>query len=106
MDSRIKELIDFTKEKFGLENYYLQRHSFSRNVNIFNDTVYTLCMEWFPTHTTEQEEDDSNPEGAAVIEINVDTRKFKSAIFVMGKTYAKDGVSFANLNTNDDHKMG
>ena len=105
MDGRIQELIDFTKEKFGLENYYLERHSLYRNVNIFNETVYTLCMEWFPNHVTEQEEDGSNPDGTAVIEMNVNTRKFESAIFVMGKTYAKDGVTFANQNTNEHNKM-
>ncbi len=99
MDGRIQELIDFTRIKFGLDNYYLERHSLSRKVNIFNETVYTLCMEWFPNHVTQQEDDDSNPEGTAVIEINVETRKFESAIFVMGETYAKDGITFANLDT-------
>lgn len=56
-------------------------------------------MEWFPKHATEPTDDDSNPEGAAVIEINVATRKFESVIFVMGKTFAKDRVMFADLDT-------
>ncbi|OAS82740.1 MULTISPECIES: hypothetical protein [Metabacillus] len=97
MNSRIEEIIEFTKTKFRLANYYLERHSLYRNVNIFNDTVYTLCMEWFPNHVTEQEVDE-NPEGTAVIEINVNTHKFESAIFVMGETYAIDGITFANLD--------
>ncbi|MGM7724114.1 hypothetical protein [Metabacillus sp. Hm71] len=101
MDRRIKELVDLTKKKFGLDNYYLKQHSFYRNVNIFNKTIYTLCMEWFPNHIIEQEDDESNPEGAAVIEINLHTRKFERVIFVMGKTYAKDGITFANLNLNN-----
>lgn len=101
MKSRLEGLIDFTKTKFGLDHYYLERYSFYRNVNIFKNTVYTLCMEWFPNHVTEQEDDDSNPEGAAVIEMNVDTRKFESVIFVMGKTFAKDGVSFSSLNASE-----
>ena len=58
-------------------------------------------MEWFPNHVTEQEDDGSNPEGTACIEINVKTRKFESAIFVMGKSYAEDGIMFANRNTED-----
>ncbi|MCM3764926.1 hypothetical protein [Neobacillus niacini] len=99
MDRRIQELIEFTKIKFGLSNYYLQRHRLYRNVNIFNETSYTLSMEWFPKHETVHEDDDSNPEGTASIEINVNTRKFESAIFVLGKTYAKDGITFANLDT-------
>lgn len=101
MDPRIQELIDFTRVKFGLGSYYLQRHQLYQNVNIFHKTVYTLCMEWFPNHVNEQEDDDSNPDGTAVIEINVNSGKFESVIFVMGKTFAEDGVSFAGLAQND-----
>ena len=46
-------------------------------------------MEWFPNHVIKQEDDGSNPEGTAVIEVNLNTGKFESAIFVMGKTFAK-----------------
>ena len=59
MDIRIKELVELTRKKFGLSNYYLQEHQFYRSVNEFNETVYTLSMEWFPDHTV-QEEDASN----------------------------------------------
>lgn len=100
MDIRIKELIDFTKTKLGLDNYYLQHHRLYRNVNIFNETVYTLSMEWFPNHITEREDDDSNPEGTAVIDINVHSRKFESVIFVDGKSFA-NGITFSNFNRND-----
>lgn len=102
MDKRIQELIEVTKARFGLKNYYLQRHSFSRNVNIFNKTVYTFCMEWFPNHITSEEDDGSNPEGTASIEINLNNDTFVSAIFVMGKSYAEDGVTFANHNSTED----
>nr|WP_225445714.1 hypothetical protein [Paenibacillus arenosi] len=57
-------------------------------------------MEWFPKHVTKQEDDDSNPEGTAVIEINVHDRKVLSAIFVRGKTYATDGVMFDDVSCN------
>ncbi|MGM8216094.1 hypothetical protein ACLIA0_11020 [Bacillaceae bacterium W0354] len=100
MDNRLKELIDITKKKFGLNNYYLKRHGLDRYVNVFGETVYTLSMEWFPDHV-EEPEDDTNPEGAAIIEVNVNSHKFLSAIFVMGKTYAKNGISFAGLHKND-----
>ena len=106
MDVRIQELIDFTKTKFGLNSYYLQRHRIDRNVNIFNETVYTFCMEWFPDHVTEQEDDGSNPEGTACIEINLKSFKFKSAIFVMGKSYVEDGIMFANRDMEEHHQMG
>ncbi len=101
MDRRITELVNLTKVKFGLDNYYLERHGLSRNVNIFNETIYTLSMEWFPNAVTVPEDDDSNPEGAAVIDINVNTRKFESVIFTMGKTYATNGVTFATSDRND-----
>jgi len=100
LDSRIKELIDLTKEKFGLQNYYLQTYEIYRRVNFFSDTIYTLCMEWFPSDETD-EEDGSNPDGTAVIEIDIHTHTFTSAIFVSGKTYAHNGVSFANSTKND-----
>lgn len=109
MDRRIKELIDLTKTKFGLDNYYLHRYRLYRNVNILNETVYTLCMEWFPNHLTKPE-DDSNPEGTAVIDINVNNHKLESIIFVGGKSYA-NGITFCELNTNDiikwiEHETG
>lgn len=101
MDQRIQELITLTKEKFGLEDYYLERHSLFRNVNLFHDTSYTLSMEWFPNHNTEQEDDELNPDGTAVIDIDVNSRKYKSAIFVSDQTYAKNGVVFANQDKRD-----
>ncbi|MFJ8235332.1 hypothetical protein ACIQ34_06215 [Ureibacillus sp. NPDC094379] len=100
MDVRIKELVEFAKEKFGLNNYYLQEYRFQRSVNIFNETVYTLSMEWFPDHAV-QEEDGANPEGTASIEMDIKSRKFKSAIFVMGKSFAIDGVRFSNLKKDE-----
>ncbi|MBN3555755.1 hypothetical protein JYA63_15870 [Fictibacillus nanhaiensis] len=93
MDSRIQAFVDQAKTTFGLENYYLHHHSLWRDVNYFNETSYTLCLEWFP-NGTESDEDGSNPEGTAVIEYNVNTGKLKNAIFVMGETYAQDGITF------------
>ncbi|MFD1065125.1 hypothetical protein [Oceanobacillus locisalsi] len=96
MDNRIKELTDMTKKKFGLGDYYLERYTFNRHVTLSGETVYTLTMEWFPNHA-EKPEDDTNPEGTAVIEVNVHSRKFVSAVFVMGKTFAENGICFAGL---------
>ncbi|WP_449536511.1 hypothetical protein [Ferdinandcohnia sp. Marseille-Q9671] len=100
MDPRIQDLINHTKTKFGLHDYYLGRHSLSRNVNIFNETNYTLSMEWFPKNTTEVVDEDSNPDGTAVIEVNVHTGKYDSAIFVMGETFARDGITFEDPDTD------
>ncbi|WP_245831014.1 hypothetical protein [Sediminibacillus massiliensis] len=91
-DRRIAELIDFTRKKFGLKNYYLKRRQLCRRVNYLNETIYTLDMEWFPDHVVELGEDGTNPPGTAVIEIEIHTRKVTSVIFVMGKTYASEGI--------------
>ncbi|SET71097.1 hypothetical protein SAMN05216389_12227 [Oceanobacillus limi] len=100
MDKRVQALVALTKTKFGLHNYYLKNHRLDRDVNLFRETVYTLSMEWFPNHIMEMEDDDTNPEGTAVIDIEVTTQKVKSVIFVGGKTFA-NGVTFSRSNTDD-----
>lgn len=99
MDVKIKELIVFTKIRFGLANYYLERHHINRNVNIFNDTIYTLSMEWFPNDVSVLE-DDLNPDGTAVIEIDVNCPRIQSVIFVGGKSFAS-GVTFSYFDKYD-----
>ncbi|MCC3357900.1 hypothetical protein [Bacillus sp. REN16] len=98
MDTRIQELVDLTREKFGLWDYYLKSHSFNRNVTIFNETNYSLSMEWLPNDVKEPVDEDENPDGTAAIDIDIQTRRFQSAIFVMGQTFAKNGVTFADKN--------
>ncbi|AVM23026.1 hypothetical protein [Bacillus pumilus] len=93
-NTNIQQLIEQTKAKFGLDLYYLKRHSFHRYVNMFNETIYTLNMEWFPSHEAEPEDDDVNPDGTAVIEVNLNTGQIESVIFVMDKTHAQQGVTF------------
>lgn len=94
LNANIQQLIDQTKAKFGLNLYYLKRHSFYRYVNMFNETIYTFNMEWFPSHEAEPVDDDVNPDGTAVIEVNLNTGQIESVIFVMDKTYAQHGVTF------------
>jgi len=94
MELRLMKLVDSTRIKLGLENYYLKTYNLHRKVNIFNETVYSFCMEWYPNHITEQDDEDYNPEGTAVIEIDVNSGRYNSVIFVGGK-------SFTNRNTFD-----
>lgn len=96
MDFRMQELVEFTQKKFGLSNYYLHEQQFYRSVDIFNKTIYTLSMEWFPNDAV-QDDDGLNPEGTVSFEINLKSRKFER-IFVKGKPYAEDGITFSNLN--------
>lgn len=93
MDERIKELVDTTREKYGLTEYYLQNWDINRSTTIFNETVYTLSMEWFPNSMKGWEDEEHNPEGTASIEINIHSRNVKSVIFVGGISYA-DGMTF------------
>ncbi|MBT2728113.1 hypothetical protein J7E63_14320 [Bacillus sp. ISL-75] len=88
MDNRVQELVDFTMDKWGLDNYYLHTYNFYRKLNVLNETIYTLTMEWYPSHITEQEDEDCNPDGTAVIDLNVQNRQFESVIFVDGETFA------------------
>lgn len=50
MDKRLQDLVDWTKEKLKLDSYFLKTSSIQRKVNTYQETVYTLCMEWFPLH--------------------------------------------------------
>src|SRR5690625_2757960 len=101
MDDRIRALIDYTKSKFGLNNYFLKRHELYRDVNMFNETEYTLSMEWFPNHITDDEGDeDLNPQGTAVIDVDVQDRTFNSVVFVEGVSYA-NGIIFSDYDTQD-----
>lgn len=93
MDTRVQELVEYTINKFGLNQYYLENYYFNRTVNSFNETVYTLAMEFFPNHA-EKDDDDLNPDGTVCIEINIENRKFTSVIFVMGKSYTENGFVF------------
>ncbi len=95
MDDRMKALVDVTKKKFGLHNYYLGRHAFNRHVDMFKQTKYTLSMEWFPIHAQVPDEDGLNPEGTAVIEMDINQHVFSSAIFVGGKSFAENGIAFS-----------
>lgn len=97
MDRRIQPFLDRAKTMLGLDNYTLHHHSFERRVNLFLDTEYLLCMEWLP-HLLTREEDGSNPEGTAIVEMDVQSCRMKSVIFVSGKTFAHHGVRFPRLD--------
>ncbi|MGM9965903.1 MAG: hypothetical protein ACI383_00315 [Rummeliibacillus sp.] len=101
MGPRLSVLIDFTREKFGLEQYNLHHYSFSRTIDLFKNTYYTLCMEWFPDFIDDELlEEGLNPEGAAVIEIDINSYQTKSAIFVGGKSYSNQ-YTFSGLDTRE-----
>ena len=92
MDHRIEELIEFTREKYGLNQYYLQGWDISRETTIYDETVYRLRMEWFPNHIQDWDDEESNPEGTASVEIDIHSRKLKRAIFVGGISYSESMI--------------
>lgn len=83
MHEKLQELIDFTREKFHLNEFHLKRHSFFKETNPRNEVAYILNMEWFPNSTLD-ETDDFNPAGTVSIDIDFHTRQVKSLIFVEG----------------------
>ncbi|MCM3031782.1 hypothetical protein SFC55_05920 [Niallia taxi] len=87
MDARIQALVDYTKEKLSLGNYYLYSCDLDRKVTNQNKTVYSLEMEWLPEHIKAYDEEDEVPEGTASVSISIDTKRFNSIIFVGGKSY-------------------
>jgi len=100
MEQKIQALITATKEKFGLTNYYLHTSSFRRSLDIFEDTTYILTTEWLPSHAKKVEEDDLNPPGTAIIDINVHTGQLKSILFVDNKSFAEKNI-IVSTSTKD-----
>jgi len=100
MEQKIQALIAATKEKFGLTNYYLHTSSFRRSLDIFEDTTYILTTEWLPSHAKKVEEDDLNPPGTAIIDINVHTGQLKSILFVDNKCFAEKNI-IVSTSTKD-----
>lgn len=79
MHEKLQAIVDHTAEKFGLNDYYLKRHHIYREMNNLNETSYQLSMEWFPVNAEETDED-YNPAGTAVIDVDIHTRKLKRII--------------------------
>ncbi|MDE3840908.1 hypothetical protein C0966_16685 [Bacillus methanolicus] len=101
MDARVKELVNFTKEKIGLEHYQLHTVNIYREKNILNGTDYMLSMEWYPNNISEHTDEDCNPVGTAVIDLDINSRRFRRIIFVGGTSLAV-GLKF---NTNDINEI-
>lgn len=98
MDKRLQDLVDWTKEKLKLDSYFLKTSSIQRKVNTYQETVYTLCMEWFPLLKPDYEDEDLNPEGTAVVEIDLHSKQIQSIIFVGEKTFADLRVEAPDTN--------
>ncbi|WP_339252980.1 hypothetical protein NSQ43_03275 [Sporosarcina sp. FSL W8-0480] len=85
MDKRIKSIADKAKKKFGLERYRLARHTFHEDRK---NSGFILNMEWFPIDFDGPDEEDMNPDGTASIDYDIQSERFTSAIFTMGKSFS------------------
>lgn len=101
IDNQLNELIEYTKETWGLVPYYIGRHHIYRKLTADFQTIYILNMEWFPSTYADWVNKEENPEGTASIDINFHSKEFLNAIFVEGKTYAENGVVFPNKERNE-----
>ncbi|WP_226376903.1 hypothetical protein [Oceanobacillus halotolerans] len=80
MDERIKELVQMVKGAIGLDAYYLKRYQLDRYVTMLNDTNYTISMEWFPNHVIEHDDEEVNPEGTVIVDIELNESNEKNLI--------------------------
>ncbi|MGY4689279.1 hypothetical protein [Salibacterium sp. K-3] len=90
MDNRVKEWVETARETLGLQSYYLYDWHFRREATVFDETRYILGMEWFPLHAEGRTEEELNPEGTAVVEMDVTKMQWKSIVFVGGVSHAEE----------------
>ncbi|OLN22194.1 hypothetical protein BTO30_10615 [Domibacillus antri] len=86
---------EMIQEKFGLAGYTCFETVTSYEKNEWNETDYRFTTEWLPPGYTSRKEDESNPKGTAVIEIDVKTGRLNSIIFV-GRKAPENGFAFSN----------
>lgn len=87
MDKRIEAIADKAQKEFGLERYRLERYTFHENRK---SPGFILNMEWFPVDLDGPFDEDMNPDGTASIDYDIQSERFTSAIFTMGKSYSTD----------------
>jgi hypothetical protein len=88
MDKRLQKIADETKMKFGLEAYQLETYSIYKERDSKGEAYYTFNMEWYPEKIDEPVEEDTNPDGTAIIEYNIQKQMYKSVSFVQGKSFS------------------
>lgn len=91
MNEHVKEIANKLQQEYGLEQYVLKREHIFSETTQENQTNYILSLEWFPVHQSEENEE-YNPEGTAVLEVNLHTNELKQLIFVNDVSYATEGI--------------
>ena len=88
MDERLQRIADEVKVKYGLEAYQLETYSIYKERDSKGHAFYTFNMEWFPKEIEGSVEEDTNPDGTAIIEYNIQEQSVKSITFVQGKSFS------------------
>lgn len=91
MNEHVKEIANKLQQEYGLEQYVLKREHIFSETTQDNQTNYILSLEWFPVHQSEENEE-YNPDGTAVLEVNLHTTELKQLIFVNDVSYATEGT--------------
>ncbi|GGA82863.1 hypothetical protein [Ornithinibacillus halotolerans] len=91
MNENIQEIASSLQEKYGLDEYLLKRSHLHYELTLDNQTNYILSLEWFLKDTTEEEEN-FNPAGSCVMDIDFHTKAIRRIIFVNDVSYAKEGI--------------
>lgn len=90
MDERIEAIAQKVKAKLGLNNYYLKRQQIFRDKNSLAEISYILTLEYFPIMTENVNDDDLNPDGSVVIDVDLHTETIKQVIFVNDISFADE----------------
>lgn len=88
MDKKVTELIEYSRELCGLEDYTFKAYHIFYHLNV----GYTFCTEWIPSHLNTSTHTGENPTGAAIVEIHLQDRTLQRLVFVKNASFASDGV--------------
>ena len=91
MDTRLQKIVEEAQRKFGLENYQLGTSEIYKERDIRGKAFYNFTMEWYPLESAEsleEDEEDLNPDGTAIIEYHIQKEQFSSVTFVQGMSFS------------------
>lgn len=91
MNEAIQKIAAEIQKQYGLDNYVLKNHHIFIEKNISNKTDYILSFE-FSAPQQEQDGDEYNSTGTALLDINLHTKELKQITFQNKISYALEGV--------------
>lgn len=99
---KLQVYIDKLSALFGLDEYRFARYSLHREVNVRQETVYMVSLEFFPLSARDVDVEEGNPLGTFVAQIDMRTGGIKSVIFVGGISFAQGIHISAETITNQN----